>query len=129
MPAKPKKVIHLAEVRGEKIKRAGSMPDPLPIEQIAQLLRLAAKNHYTYEQIMYATRTVALWHAGDPARRMRTDWVAVIMNAARMGWGLRGFAQWRERTGNTRDTTLTPHKQAKIIERIRERRKREEEDE
>lgn len=71
------------------------MPDPLPVPEVARLLRLARGEKLTLAQVLYGTKTVRFWARGRDIQR--ADWVMTIMNGLRQGWALRGFAQHRKR--------------------------------
>ena len=114
-------VIPIGKERARREKN-GPMPEQFPLDQVERLLKLAGQDAFTWEQVQYATRSVRAWYLGDPARRRRTDWVMVILNSLRMQWGLRGFAKWRERTGNTRDTALHAKQIENLLERVRRKR-------
>jgi len=91
-PARPEKKSRGTTSRSE-------MPDRLSRKELSRLLKAGMKWRFTLEQVYYATHVVRAWHHGDPARRMRKDWVMVIQNAMLQGWGLRGFDKWISRGG------------------------------
>ena len=78
-----------------KAKRStpSNFPDPIPLDQVERILRLGAKDRFSYAQLLYARRSVEYWAMTNG--KQRRDWPMVIVNAARLGWGLRGYERWR----------------------------------
>ena len=95
------------------------IPERFSLQQIERLHRLAGEENFTMLEVWYATRSVRFWAEGKDIRRTR--WVAVVMNAMRLGWGLRGFDRWatkRSKLGS-RGESITPDRIHAMLEALR----------
>jgi len=74
-----------------KTKRPSKRPIPESIEgdDRSRLLRLGSDSGFSEDMCRYATTRVRLWAQGSG--KLRTDWVAVIVNSMKAGWGLEGM--------------------------------------
>ena len=96
----------------ERKKRSVIPPHPLPealsLAQVEHLLRRSMAWKFTHQEVQYAWITVKDWAAARGSKAYRADWVAVIMNSMRQGWGLKGFEKYAaKRGGVTRGTRIT----------------------
>lgn len=73
-----------------------AMPFPFHPQELERLLRLAAGDSRSLEEIRYASRTVRGWWLSR--QQKRGDWVMVVLNAMRSGWALKGFKRYQSST-------------------------------
>lgn len=96
------------------------LPERLSLAQIERLHRLAAKWHFTFDEVRFAVISVRAWAEGRGKAADRADWVAVILNSLRLGWGLRGYPAWLKRRGMThRGARITAERIELLLEKLR----------
>lgn len=84
--------------RQRQEERSEPFPEPLSQEAKVKILELAKLDGFSFAQTAFATRTVKYWAEGGNRQGkivVKTRWPQTIVNAMRLGWGLRGFDQWR----------------------------------
>ena len=90
-------LLRLPSSRPSRRESLRAMPERLSRDELLRLFRLAQSWGFRLEHVYYATWSVRTWHDGQPSTRKREDWVMVILNSMRLGWGLRGFKAWLPR--------------------------------
>lgn len=100
----PQASVHdLAEERARRSRRKDrgeTFPDPMPLDLTIRTMKLARADGYTFAELLFATRTVLYWANGGNKEGhivYKIDWAMTIVNSMRLGWGLRGFKDWRTR--------------------------------
>ncbi len=92
---------HQAKRRRRRAEKDGEpFPDPLPLGLAVQILRLARKDGFSFNEVRFATRSVEYWAQGGGGECkivLKFDWPRTVANAMRLGWGLRNFANWQKR--------------------------------
>ena len=68
-----------------------AFPEHWTERQRRSLMVMARRYAFTLEELVFGIGQVKSWYEGDPRKRKRADWVAVIRNGMNAGWAVRGF--------------------------------------
>ena len=96
------KVIDFGEARAKRTRteKPEPFPSPLPIDMTLRTLKLAAKDGYSFNEVLFAARSVEYWATAGNGRGQavrKLDWPMTVVNGMRLGWALRNYDRWRRR--------------------------------
>ena len=113
--------LHRASPKRQRVA-AHPIPERLSLAQVEALHRRAKTWGFSMEEVYFATITVRLWASGRGTKADRCDWLAVIINSMRLGWGLRGFKQWADRRSlSTRGRPITDARVKELLDLLESR--------